>query len=416
MKNSSVYYLALKYLKNRHKGFIGRSHYLTLAGISLGVLALIVVSSVMNGFQTDMRQRLIGTLAEVRISGADGERLSDYAKLRDELQKQGFRSSPVIRTELMLKHGTMVVPTLSFGIDPLAHAGVSRVLNPVTGKPGEEQGILLGKVDSLRILDGGIALGAGLAYQLGVEYGDIVQVLSPSFSQPTAFGMLPLVRSLKVRAVFSSGMPDYDQSYSFIPLETAAVFGNYGNSIDYLELKTPDQNRSRSYASKLQKKYPQYQVDDWSKFDPSLYTAMRFEKYLMFVIMLFMYIIASFNLTGNMLKTISQKKRELGLLKALGYEYRDLRDLFLGQSMILSGIGIVAGLGLGTLILLCQKSFGIVQLPIGEAETIVLPVRMEIVDYLMVIAVSALFTLGSVILPLRRLKKIDAVELIRQTN
>ncbi|HPS40099.1 MAG TPA: ABC transporter permease [Candidatus Cloacimonadota bacterium] len=417
MKNNSIVFLAEKYLKNRGKGFIGRSHYLTLAGISLGVLALIVVSSVMNGFQTDMQKRLIGTLAEVRISPPQGKSFEDYPAVQAKLSELGFLSSPVIRNELMLKHSTMVVPTLSFGIDPAQHAKVSKILQPAGNDPEQlTQGVLIGSMDSLCVEDGGIALGAGLAYQLGVDPGDSLQVLSPSFSLPTAFGMLPKMRTLRIRAIFSSGMPDYDTSYSFIPLQTAAFFSGNPGSVDYLEIKTPNTNRSRRYASILQKEFPSHQVDDWSKFDTSLYTAMRFEKFLMFVIMLFMYIIASFNLTGNMLKTISQKKRELGLLKAIGYQYQDLRDLFLSQSMILSGTGIVAGLSLGSLILLLQKWLGLVKLPIGEAEVIVLPVRFELADYLMIIAVACLFTLVSVLLPLKRLKKIDAVELIRQTN
>jgi lipoprotein-releasing system permease protein len=127
-----------------------------------------------------------------------------------------------------------------------------------------------------------------------------------------------------------------------------------------------------------------------------------------------MFIIASFNLTGSLLKLISQKKSELGLLKALGYEERELRHLFLYQGLILSSIGILGGILIGTLLLLIQGHFGVVKLALGGGDAIVLPVKMLLADYLLVIIVSYGLTILSVLLPLRRLREIDAVELIRR--
>lgn len=416
MKNNSIFYLAHKYLRNRSRWLLGRSHYLTLAGITLGVLALIAVSSVMNGFQADMQDRLISTLSELRISSADGSEFVDYQELEPKLQALGFKAAPVIRNELMLKFKTQVTPTVSFGIDILKHQKVAKVLGPAFVTPGGmQQGILQGSADRLSLPDGGIVLGAGLAYQLGASVGDTIQILSPTFSQPTAFGMLPQVKTLEVLAVFSAGMPEYDQSFSYIPLNTAAWFRSYYSGIDYLEISTPDKSRVRAYSNQLRKAYPQYKIEDWSSFDSSLYAAMRFEKFLMFVIMLFMYIIASFNLTGNMLKLISQKKKELGLLKAIGYQDIQLRNLFLIQSFILSSLGIALGLLLSTSLLLLQRFTGLIKLPISEAEFITLPVQFKVTDYLLVIIISYAFTLLSVLFPLQRLKRIDAVALIRQT-
>lgn len=416
MKNKSIVYLAHKYLRNRSRWLLGRAHYLTLAGISLGVLALIAVSSVMNGFQADMQERLISTLSELRISSRDGSEFIDYQKLEPRLRELGFRAAPVIRNELMLKFKTQVSPTVSFGIDIAKHQKVAKVLNPAFVTPGGmQQGILQGSAEGLSDPEGGIVLGAGLAYQLGASVGDTLQILSPTFSQPTAFGMLPQIRSMEVLAVFSAGMPEYDQSFSYIPLSTAAWFRGFGTGIDYLELSSPDKSRVRTYSAQLRKAYPDYKIEDWSSFDSSLYTAMRFEKFLMFVIMLFMYVIASFNLTGNMLKLISQKKKELGLLKAIGYQDTGLRDLFLIQSFILSSIGIILGLILSTALLLLQKYTGLIRLPISDLEFITLPVQFQVTDYLLVIIISYTFTLLSVLFPLQRLKQIDAVALIRQT-
>ncbi|HOH46831.1 MAG TPA: ABC transporter permease [Candidatus Cloacimonadota bacterium] len=416
MNNPSVKFMALKYLRGRGRGLIGKTHYLTLAGIALGVMALICVSSVMNGFQADMENRLISSQSEMRLYADGQQELREFSSLQFELEKEGFASSPVIRAELMLKVGNQIAPTLAFGVDPRQHSKVSRLFQPArTTGENLEQGILTGRVDSLSTGEGGIVLGVGLAYQMQLVVGDKVQVLSPIFSEPTAFGMIPKIRSLKVLAIVSSGMPEYDQSHSYIPLATAAYFKGYTEGVDYLEIKTPDRNKVRAYNHRLKKLFPKHQIEDWSQFDPSLFTAMRFEKFLMIVIMLFMYIIASFNLTGNMLKTISLKKRELGLLKALGYQETELSRLFLHQAMILSTIGIALGFLLALLLLWLQMSFGLIQLPVSEFESIGLPIKIELPDLLLVLIISYALTLASTMIPLGRLKQINAVELLRQT-
>lgn len=416
MNNPSIKFMARKYLKGRGKGLIGKTHYLTLAGIALGVMALICVSSVMNGFQADMENRLIASQSEMRLYSQNQEEFSDFSSIMATLEAEGFRSSPVIRTELMLKVGNQIAPTLAFGVDPRHHDKVSQLFRPArTTSADLEQGVLSGSVDSLSVAGGGIVLGVGLAYQMQLVVGDKVQVLSPVFDQPTAFGMIPRIRTLEVLAIVSSGMPEYDQSHSYIPLETASYFKGYSHGVDYLEIKTPDRNKARLYNHRLKKLFPLQEVEDWSQFDPSLFTAMRFEKFLMIVIMLFMYIIASFNLTGNMLKTISLKKRELGLLKALGYQENELSRLFLHQAMILSTIGIALGFVLGLFLLWLQMSFGLIQLPVSEFESIGLPIKIELPDLLLVLIISYALTLASTLIPLGRLKQINAVELLRQT-
>ncbi|MDD4309819.1 MAG: ABC transporter permease, partial [Candidatus Cloacimonetes bacterium] len=308
MRNNSVIYLATKYLGGRKTRGISPAHYLSLAGISLGVLALLCVSSVMNGFRADIRSRIVGTYSEIRLSGRAGKPVANYPQLINQLQKRGFWAAPVTRNELLLKKGATVVPSLCFGVDLAKQQKVSATLiTPIESKSDVVQGVIAGKLVPEKFNDNGIALGAGLAAQLGAYLGDEIQVLSPMFTVPTAFGMIPRVRYLKVQAIFAAGMPEYDQSYSYIPLSTAQFFASYNDEIDYLDIKTPLFSRSGHYLNELRSLYPDYLLEGWDSFDASLYAAIRFEKFIMFVVMLFMFIIASFNLTGNLLKAISQK-------------------------------------------------------------------------------------------------------------
>lgn len=416
-KNKSKLWLALKYLRSRGAGPVNRSHYLTIAGILLGVTALICVNSVMNGFRADIRNRIIGSLSEIRISNRDQKPLQDYPRLISELRQQGFAAAPVIRNELVLSRGKVITPTVSFGIDPALQTKISSALQPHSSYSKDMiQGMLAGNIQGTEFAEGGIALGSALAQKLDVVLGDEVQLLSPLFTVPTAFGMIPKVRTVRVAAVFYAGMPEYDETFSYIPLEMSRFFSGYGNAVDYVEVKTPDFEKSEAYARQLRSSLADYEVEDWSSYDSSLYGAIRFEKYMMFVIMLFMYIIASFNLTGNMLKAIVQKKRELGLLKALGYTEADLRGLFLRQSLILSALGIAGGVLLASVLLFLQTRFGIIRLDMGDAGPMVLPVQIFWQDYAVVILASFVITVFSVILPLRRLKRINVIELIRQTT
>ncbi len=416
-KNRSKLWLALKYLRGQGHGPINRSHWLTIAGIALGVTALICVSSVMNGLRGDIRDRITGTLSEIKITSEGGGPVAEYGPIVDKLGAQGYQAAPVVRSELVLKKGDKIITTLSFGIDPRRHSQISTALRSQPTAVGSDvQGILSGSVAGPDFAENGIALGFALAAEMGVRVGDELQLLSPVFDVPTAFGLLPKVRTVRVAAIFNAGMPDYNSTFSFIPLDLARFFRGYASEVDYIEVKTADARSPQRHTRRIRSLLPGFQVEDWSAYDASLYGAIRFEKYLMFVIMLFMYVIASFNLTGSMLKTIAQKKRELGLLKAFGYREGDLRDLFLLQSLILATIGIVLGIVVATALLLVQKHFSPLSMGMGDTGPLPLPVTFAGTDYLTVILASYFITLVSVVLPLLRLKKINPIELIRQTT
>ncbi len=415
MRNKSVFYLARHFLSGQKSKYIGRSHILTLAGITLGVIALLIVSSVMNGFRSDMQSRIIGTLSEIRILPKNGTTITDYSAILNTCAKMGFKAAPILRNELLLRLDDRIEPTMCFGVDYALQVGVSEVLKPLARAELDNaiQGLLLGFVDAEEFKRGGIVLGSGLAYRLNATIGDQIQILSPMFSEPTAFGLLPRIRSVKVLGIFAAGMPEYDSMYSYIPLETAFYFRGNSSGVDFIEVKTPDPRQLNKSVSLLANALPDNEIKDWGSFDPSLYNAIRFEKAMMFVIMLFMYIIASFNLTGNMMKTIAQKRKELGLLKAIGYSEKDLRLLFLLQSIVLSTLGIALGIVLALLLLGLQMQFDLVKLTISAGDFITLPVSIDMLDFLLVIGVAYLISIISILFPLRQLREIDTISLLR---
>lgn len=405
-RNNSILFLALKYLRAKSRFILGSSHVFTLIGITIGVMALITVSSVMNGFRADISQRIVGTLSEMRLSSQDKSPLKNHKSIIQKIEQQGYKASAVVRTEALLRSQNSAAPALCFGIDPIQHKEVSPVLLPQIG----EQGIIAGRIDPTRFAEGGIVLGSGLANQLGVYLNDEIMMVSPVFNIPTAFGMLPQIKSLKVIAIFVAGMPEYDQNYCFIPMPIAQNFVGYNDQVDYIEIRSGQAEKSKQHVRILKPLFPAYALEDWSSFDASLYGAIRFEKFLMFTILLFMFVIASFNLTGSMLKIISQKKRELGLLKAIGFQNSDLRKLFWYQAMLICTGGILLGMLISLILLSIQSHTGIIRL----GGDIILPVKIQVADVAVVIILSYVLTYLSILLPLRRLKDINPVALIRR--
>ncbi len=425
-------FLAWRYLRTRKGWMLRGTHLLTVLGLSLGIFALLSVNSAMNGLRNDMQKRIIGTRSEIMISERDNRPITDHQIMIAQIKAMGFHAAPIIRNELTIKHRDLIVPTISFGIDLVQSRRVSRILDriPVYKAPKSgtlNQGLISGDPTPDEFDGDGIILGAGLANQLGINLKDEVMLISPLFSEPSAFGMLPLIRRVRVVGIFSAGMPEYDQMFSYIPISLGAFFRRHEPSehmaansgvpaADYIAVSTPDHTRSKTYAQQLGSAFPGFRSEDWSSFDPNLYAAIRFEKAMMFVIMLMMYVIASFNLTGNILKNIAQKKKELGLLKALGYKTSDLHRLFHYQSTLLCLLGISFGMGLSLFALYLQHRFGLVRLSFAPGDFLIIPVKLQAWDFLLIPIAAFTITFISTILPLSRLRHIDAVSLIRQRN
>ena len=226
----------------------------------------------------------------------------------DKLSQEGFLSAPVVRNELVIIKEGKLSPTLSLGIDPNRHSKISSVFQPKEmDNASGFQGLLAGNIQSNEFTDGGIAMGIGLAASLDVRIGDEIELLSPVFNVPSAFGMLPRVRKLKVTAIFTTGMPEYDETYSFIPLSIAQFFSGYTNEIDYIEVKTGAFSNPQRATRKIKALFPEFEVEDWSAYDPSLYSSIRFEKNLMFLIML-LYISLTSALVGKGFSIIVSKR------------------------------------------------------------------------------------------------------------
>lgn len=419
--NQSLGFIAKRFLLNRRGKLLGR-HRLTIIGIALGIFALLSVSSVMNGFDKDMRQRIIGTRAEMRLSSKDVSPLADYEAIMDKLNsnKYIYATAPIVRNELVLVNGSDMAGTACFGIDLNKQIKLSPVLRPIDTKALEKsstnwlQGLINAGIDESDFSQNGIILGTELAESIGARLGDEVKLISPLSKVPTPFGLMPKILSVKVVGIFIAGMPEYDRLYSYIDLKNGQFFSGYDNEIDNIQIKTTNERQLFKITAILQKFLPEYKIENWSSYDSSLYNAMSFEKYLMIVILGLMFIIASFSMSGNILRTIVQRRKSIGILKALGYSDKDLVTLFMRQGLFLSISGIAIGVILSLLILSIQIYFAVIRIPMGNLPALIIPVDIRLWDYLLIPLIAFAISFISVIVPSRSVVGIDPIKLIRE--
>ncbi len=399
--------LAYKYLKSEHHKGFALGNLISIVGIFLGVFALIVVMSVMNGLEEDITHRIIGLHSEIKIFGKNYEPIKNWETIIPEISSKKIKGiSPVCQAELMLLKGQNVCGTICQGIQLDKHIKVTLLLRSIyIGSPTSED------------FKDGILLGSDMAAQLRANWGDNVTLTSPIADQPTPFGLMPKSINLKVVGLFYTGIPEYDIKYSFTDLETLQQFMGKGNSISFFELMTESPKKSLKVAKNLNKKFGNdFEVHDWTQFENHLFAAIKFEKKVMFFVLILIFLIAAFNMIGNYLKLISQKKADIGILKSFGATAKDVVKIFMLNGFLICIIGTLSGFIVSIALLLCQIKWHFIKIPITGMPFQSVPVKIDIFDLIVVAAVSLVISLFATMIPAYRTIKIDAIKVIRESE
>ena len=404
-----MYYirLARTYLTSGNHKFLSFGNMISVVGIFLGVLALIVVMSVMNGLEEDITERIIGLHSEIKIYAKDFAPLTNWQQVEEEIQDKAITGiSPVVQAELMLLHEKKVSGTICQGIDLLKHDDITFLMRRIyIGAPTQEE------------LNEGIIVGSDLALILGVNWGDELTLTSPIADQPTPFGLMPKSKTLKVVGLFYTGIPEYDMKYSYTDIHTLQKFQNMGNAITYLGIKTVSPKRSLGIAKHIRAHLgDSYDVLDWREFEKHLFTAIRFEKKIMFLVLVLIFLITAFNMTGNYLKLVSQKRQDIGILKSFGAKKKDVMKIFLFNGIFIYLIGTVTGFVVSLVLLSAQIKWGIIHIPISGMPFQTLPVKIEFFDLLLVALISLIITLLTTLIPARRTMNIDTIKVIQEAE
>jgi len=400
-------WLAYKYLKSSAKRCFSLGNFISIFGITLGVFALIVVMSVMNGLEKDVKRRILGLHSEIKIFSPNYGKVLNGDSLETQLKKEnGLKISPVLQKELMMMNESNVIGTVCQGIDLEKHKLVSDLIkNIYIGFPSTED------------MKDGVILGSEIALNLEVNINDTITIMSPVADQPTPFGLIPKSMKLKVKGLFYTGIPEYDMKYSFTALNTLQEFFDIKNVISFLEVKTESPDKAIKEAKALSQKLGEkYIVQDWRDFEPHLFTAIKFEKKVMFLVLILIFLVTAFNMVGNYLRLLAEKRQQIGILKSLGAKKKEISRIFLKNGLIIGIIGTVIGLLLSLILLFIQIKWNIITIPVQGLPFKHIPVDIEIIDILIVVAVSMMITVLTTIIPLKAITKISPLEILKKAE
>ncbi len=322
----------------RRNGFISFISGVSMLGIALGVAALIIVLSVMNGFQKEVRDRMLGVVSHIEVLGPNGAALPDVARTMAEARSnpQVIGAAPFIATQALLARGESMKGAIVRGIDP-AHE------DEVT-----DLAVELKNSSLKRLIPGqfGVVLGGELARSLGVIEGDKVTLVAPS-GQVTPAGVVPRLKQMTVVGTFDSGHYEYDSALVLIHMDDAArIFRLEGPTGVRLKLK--DLHQAREVAAQLATTLSgDLLIRDWTRQNRTWFAAVQVEKRMMFIILTLIVAVAAFNLVSTLVMTVTDKRADIAILRTLGASPRSIMGIFVVQGAMVGVIGTLAGLALG---------------------------------------------------------------------
>jgi lipoprotein-releasing system permease protein len=402
-------FLGLRYLRARgHRANLSLFVWIGVGGVFLGVSALIVVLAVMTGFQDGIKERIIAANPHVLVFATGGRGMADAATVtREAASIPGVKSATpfVLQQALFTLRGGGATGGLLRGVDldsPAVRASLSAE-------------IVLGRLEPLRQSRGepAILLGRELARILGAAPGDHVTVISPQGAM-TAVGLVPKMRRFEVAGLVEVGMYEYDSSLAYASLAVAQEFAGLGDRVSGIELKLVDPWDARAIARRVAAKLSGgYWVRDWMDMNRNLFAALQLEKLALFVIVTIIVLVAAFAIIGHLVLLVAEKRKEIGILKAMGASASSIGAIFLVAGMLIGVVGTVAGSAFGLLLIWVQNTYRIIRLASDVYQISYLPMKLTGSDFGMVVGATLVISFLATLSPARRAARLDPVEVLR---
>ncbi|MGV6859712.1 MAG: lipoprotein-releasing ABC transporter permease subunit [bacterium] len=335
-------FIGLRYTRaKRRNHFISFISLISMLGIALGVTALITVLSVMNGFEQELREKILGMASHVKVSEWDGK-LSNWQEVQQAVKQNPHvvGSAPLVSFEGMLNKGEQVSGALMTGIDPAEEPKVSDVGGFMK----------VGKLSDLKPGKYNIILGQELANTMGVSVGSKVTVITPQ-ATVTPAGVLPRLRRFTVVGIFSVGMYEYDRGTAFVHMRDAAKLFGMGDKVSGLRLKLDDLFQAQHVSHELDEQLGSaYWISDWTQQHANFFKAVQTEKRVMFIILLLIVAVAAFNIVSTLVMLVTDKQPDIAILRTLGLTPLQVMGIFMVQGVVIGLLGTLIGLLCGVLL------------------------------------------------------------------
>ena len=340
------WYAASRYLRGKRKTrFISLITLISVAGVSVGVIALIVVMSVMTGFDIALRETIIGNRAHVTVVLPAGQRMDDYASVIGEVRDacpEVLAAGPITQVEGLLKMGRDTTGAIILGVDPALEAEVTDLERNLTKEGGRMFGA--GKLPGEKE----VVLGYRLAHRIGARVGSEVGVITDK-PTVTPFGVRPGNQVyLTVSGISQAKMSDFDSLYAFVDIQTAEMLTGRPGA-DGIHLKLTDPFLADAVANRVEEALP-YRAETWYQNQEAFFEALKQEKLAMFIILVFIILVAAFNITSTLIMIVMEKRRDIGILRTLGSSSWSILRLFVLEGLMIGVGGTLIGVVAGTLL------------------------------------------------------------------
>lgn len=405
-------WIAARYLRSRPRsGFVTLLTGFSVGGVALGVTALLTVLAVMNGFESEVQTRIAGTDAHVILLGENTAGIEGGEALAARLAREPgvVGCAPFTYAKAMAFHDGFSEGLVIKGVDLARERLVTSIGDHMTPPLPAIPDTTLGGAP-------GIVLGSEIAARLGARIGDDVLLATLRNDAASAFGYAPRLKPFRVVGIFTSGLYTYDSSLGFMSVASAQRYFELGGHVTGVEIKLADMFDAPAAAVRLLRAadQPGLRANNWIELNRNLFTWMKLEKAVMFVILALIVLVAAFNIVATLFMVVMEKRRDIGVLKTLGATPGFVLRIFLLEGLLIGGLGTALGAALGGLLIAVLQRYPFVRLP-GDVYFIErLPVRPEAGDFVAVILAALGLCLAAAVYPAWRASRLDPVESIRR--
>jgi lipoprotein-releasing system permease protein len=416
-------FVGLRYLRaKRRNRTISLNTMVSIAGITLGVAALIGTVGIMTGFKEDIQAKILGTTAHIIVQDRMKDSMSDYDPVTKQVATVPgvVAATPFVLKQVLLTTQTGVQGIVIRGIDPQREGTVTELAkNLSTGQLADLSRPVKVKQPPADNPTGpavetekpGIILGKELALRLGVFVGDTINVVSP-IGPISAIGMVPKIRTFALVALFQSGMYEYDSSLAYIDLAEAQKFFNMGLTVTGIEIKVTDVFRAAETARSVEQSLGfAYGARDWMQMNRNLFSALKLEKTMMFLLLVLITIVASFNIVSTLTMIVTEKQKEIAILKAMGATRKSIRRIFMLNGLIIGLSGTAIGIPLGYAFLWLIQTFWTFDPSVYYISRI--PVHVQAMDVFLVAGSAIVISFAATVYPSLQAAKLEPVAALR---
>jgi len=399
----------MKYiLAKRKQTFISIISFISIGGVAIGVMALIIVLAVMSGFERELKSRILGATAHVDVNSLDGSIANPFEVAEIVRKTDGVVSaSPYVISQMMISSGGGSVGGVFRGVDIETTSSVKKLAGDLR----------LGRVEDLRRPENGglpgIILGKELAANLAVRRGDVVEILVPGGSI-TPLGAFPKTARFNVVGISESGMYEFDATFAYVSFEEAGLLLGMPGRATGIEVKVKDIYAAADIAERLRSTlgYP-FWAKDWMQKNRNLFSALKLEKIVMFIILVLIVTVAAFNIISTLIMVVMEKTKDIAILMSLGATRSTIRRVFALEGLIIGVVGTFLGTLLGGILCYILRRYKFIQLPSDIYYITTLPVNLELETVLLIVVSSVTICFLATVYPASQASRVDPAEAIR---